>query len=170
MLDVAKDRSPAMAGHLIAAFWTGDHAVKSSILRRGFVVLRSNRTVPLVVVVGRLWPASSTFRIADHSRPTGEVTRASCPQRGPPPMTAGAGKDCDDDSAPSAPLLLPSGERDAASRESPPDSLDYMRRHRQQWCMFPSGRNGAVAVFVHRHRLWCVANSRPSTHVVQQPW
>lgn len=92
--------------------------MKSSILRQGFTILRSERAVPLDVVVGHLWPASSTFRIADHSRPTAEVTRTSRPQRGPPPKLRALGRTATTTSAPSAPLLLPSGERDAASAEN----------------------------------------------------
>jgi hypothetical protein len=59
--------------------------VNVATLRRGLAILRSARLVPVDVIVGRLWPADSTFRLCDHSRPTGEVSRESCPQRGPPP-------------------------------------------------------------------------------------
>jgi len=82
-------------------------------LRRGFAILRCDRLVPLAVVVGRLWAPGSIFRVADHSRPTCEVARTCRPQRGPPLSGGSLVGLRRPTSAPSAPLLLPSGERDA---------------------------------------------------------
>jgi hypothetical protein len=137
--------------------------VKSSMIRRGFAVLRSDSAVPIVVVVGRLWPATSTFRIADHSRPTGEVTRTSCPQRGPPPTLRELGR--------TATTTRPRLRR-YSSRRGRGTQLAENRRQIHWTTCHATARDGgrlrlvarAVAVFVHRHRLLLGRpNSRPHT-------
>ena len=125
--------------------------MKSSLLRRGFVVLRSERAVPLYVIVGRLWPASSTFRIADHSRPTGEVTGTSRPQRGPPPTLRDPGR--------TATTTRPRLRRYSSRRGRGTQLAENRRQIHSttgddtELLAFPSGRTGGGDAFAGRHRL-----------------
>lgn len=80
-----------------------------STLRRGISTLRSASLRPLVVVVGQIWPSGSTFRLCDHSRPTGEVARATRPQRGPPLALREAEWHCDQPLGPVCVAITPVG-------------------------------------------------------------